>query len=198
MYKSEFSNKSSIEKGIILIFKEEIGFYLFLLIILFSLPKYKIIFICICGFILALFIKYALNYLYFKVIYNYFGGIFISYEILYILLGYSINLGFYLNILILFLSGLLNIIVCLYFSKGGKIEFILSIIINIIQCQSYLLFFFEFIFYKKFMKMTIGWEILLTKKKEYKNIKECSFNDGNKIISKFEEYKIGKNLFQRL
>ena len=165
---------------------------------LFILPKYKIIFIFICGFILALFIKYALNYLYFKVIYNYFGGIFISYEILYILLGYSINLGFYLNILILFLSGLLNIIVCLNFSKEGKIKFILSIIINIIQCQSYLLFFFEFIFYKKFMKMTIGWEILLTKKKKYKNIKECSFNDGKKIISKFEEYKIGKNLFQGL
>ena len=178
-------------------FKEKFYSIFLILILLCALSLNVMLFILIGG-ILVLFVKFALKYWLFTIIFNYFGGILISYEILYILLGYSINFGVYLNMAILFLSGLINIKVCLFFSKEGIIMLIFRIIIYIIKYILYLIFFIELISKINFIDKKTGWELLLTNKNKYKNDNKYSLNNRKKLTSEFEKYEISKNLFQRL
>ena len=172
-------------------FKEKICNTLLFLFLLCVLSN--IILLIVIGVILLSFVKFALKYNLFTIIFNYFGGILISYEILYILLGYSINFGVYLNMAILFLSGLINIKVCLFFSKEGIIMLIFRIIIYIIKYILYLIFFIELISKINFIDKKTGWELLLTNKNKYKNDNNYSLSNRKKLTSEFEKYEISKN-----
>ena len=100
-----------------------------------------------------------------------------------------------MNIVILFLSGFINIKVCKFLSEKGIIKIIFRIIIYLIQYIVYFLFFIELITKKYFMNKKTGWELLLTNKKKYKNENNYSLSNKKKLTSEFE---ISKNLFHRL